>query len=272
MHLSNPGTPPAPASGPKKGYVRKEDSIQKVLEYAPKKFDLGIPDAAQDVYDRQKQGKNDFRVADAIRIKTGLDKLGTEENEEAVELRALEKLKEVQETSYQEAYSLGLQEGKKDAFDTISSEINENLKTLEETIKAIGYMKSELVKQNEAHLIKLMIHMASRLAKKEIEVDQNCLLEIMRSSIEAAQIEEDIVIHVAPSQLDFLERIKVETNREYEFMKNVKLVPNETVRSGGCIIETNYGTIDARFEERVEKFWQVMSQNLYKVKDKIGVA
>jgi flagellar assembly protein FliH len=269
MHLSKRN----PKGGlDKKGYVRKEDALQNVLEYAPKKFELGVPEFAKEVYEREKQSKNDFRVAEAIKIKTGLDRLGAEENKIAIEKVALEKLKEVQEASYQEAYTLGLEEGKKDAFGSISTEINEQLKIFGETVQAIGSMKTELLKQNESHLIKLLIHMASRLAKKEIEVDHNCLVEIIRSSLEAAQVEEDVSIHVSPEQIEFLEQIKKETGREYEFMKNVKLVPNDTIQKGGCIIETNYGTIDSRFDERVDKFWKVMSQNLYKIKDKIGVA
>jgi flagellar assembly protein FliH len=264
MHLSKQGSP--------KGYVRKEEALQKVLEYAPKKFDLGIPEPAMSVYEREKKNQNDFRVSDAIKIQTGLDRLGIEENEEAIEKKALEKLKEVQEAAYQEAYSLGLDEGRKDAFSSIAKEIEVNLGGLEETVKAISNLKSELLKQNEAHLIKLALHIATRLAKKEIEVDNNCLIEIIRSSIEAAQVEEDIAIRVSPEQVDFLERIKIETGREYEFLKNIKLVPDDTIHNGGCIIETNYGTIDARYEERVEKFWKIMSQNLYKVKDKIGAA
>jgi flagellar assembly protein FliH len=269
-HLSNPSA--SNSHQEKKGYVRKEDTLQNVLEYAPKKFELGIPKSAQEVYEREKNHKNDFKISETIKIQVGLDKLSLEEDNENIEKLALDKLKEVQESAYQQAYSLGLEEGKKDAFESISAEISVQLKELEEAVKAIGNMKIELLKQNEAHLIKLTIHMATRLAKKEIEVDPACLVEIMRSSLESAQVDEDVSIHVSPFQLEFLEKIKLETGREYEFIKKIKFIPNETIHKGGCIIETNYGTIDARFEERVEKFWQIMSQNLYKIKNKIGAA
>ena len=55
-----------------------------------------------------------------------------------------------------------------------------------------------------------------------------------------------------------------------EFLKNVKLQAAPNIQPGGCIVETNYGVIDARIAERTSKLWDEISQTLPKVKSKVG--
>lgn len=252
--------------------VREETPLQRILEYVPKKFETGVSDQALGYLDTRKRMENDFRMAETIRIQTGVNKIEELSVADAVEQKTLDKLKEVQESAYQEAYSLGLEEGRKEALQKTSEEIDQNLQIFAHLVANIENLKSELIKHNETHIVKLLLHMAQRLASHEVQVNQEAIVDIMRQAILSAQAEEEITVQVSVSQFDFLETLKKETKRELEFLKKVKLVPNETINPGGCIIETNYGVIDARFEERVSKLWQNFSENLYKVKPKIGAA
>ena len=255
-----------------KNVVREQNSAQTILEYTPRKFDVGVPGPALDFQEIKRNNENDFRMSEVLRIQTGLNKIEAQETEENVEKRTLEKLKEIQESAYQEAYQLGLDEGRKEAFEKTSTFIDDSLGNLGILISKIENLKLELLKQNESHLLKLATHVATRLAHHEIEVNNECVVEIMRRAIEEAQIDEEISVQVSPSQFEFLETLKKETNRKLEFLKKVKLVPLENIGAGGCVIETNYGVIDARFEERVSKLWETMSENLYRVKAKVGAA
>src|SRR3989344_537733 len=71
------------------------------------------------------------------------------------------------------------------------------------------------------------------------------------------------------TQVDFLERMKNQMGREFEFLKKVRFQVSDQVTSGGCIVETNYGVVDARIEERVNKLWSEMKQALPRVKSPI---
>ena len=85
-----------------------------VLEYVPKKFELGTPKQALEYLEKKARGA-DFRLNETIRIQTGVDEIETANEEEKVEARALELLKDVQEPAYKEAYELGLSEGRHEA-------------------------------------------------------------------------------------------------------------------------------------------------------------
>jgi flagellar assembly protein FliH len=241
------------------------------LDFTPVKFELGTPAEAQSYLEIKKAGSQ-FRMSDVIRIQTGVKGVEASDFEELVEAKVLERLKEVQENAYQEAYQLGLEDGKHEAYKQLSAEIEQRLKELGDLLVKVENLKGDLYQFNEAHIVKLAFHMASRLAHAEITANPEVVKNVIKSALEVAQLEENVTVRVCATQFAFLETLKKETGREFEFLKTVKLEAGEEVSEGGCIIETNYGSIDARFEERVNKLWEALSENLYKVKDKISAA
>lgn len=253
-----------------KSVLNKEIAAQKVLDYVPPKFELGTPEQAKAYLDDRRAKANDFRMSNVIRMQTGVDKIEASQVEDDVETKVLERLKEVQETAYQEAYQLGLDEGKHEAYQKSSAEIKARLEQLDQLLLSISHLKNELVSHNEAHLVQLSFHMANRLAHREVQTDPQIVKDVIRHAVEKAQVEEEVVVQVSPSQIEFLETLKAETGREFEFMKKVKLEPVENITPGGCVIITNYGEIDARFEERVKKLWEGVSENLPRVKNNIS--
>lgn len=252
-----------------KSVLSKEVAEKTVLEFVPVRFDLGTPEQALS-YLAEKSKGSDFRMNDAVRVQTGIDQVEKINDEEKVEVAALEKLKEIQEGAYQEAYRLGLEEGRQKAFESVSSEIAERMGTLDTLLNAIKDLKSEMVKFNESHLIKLTFHMAARLAKTELAGNDEVMVQILRDAVGLSQDEENITVRVSPSQFEFLEELKKETGRELDFLKRIRFEPSPEVVDGGCIVETNYGEVDARIEQRIEQLWAELSQNAPKVKNRIA--
>ncbi len=251
-----------------KNFLRKDAAENKVLEFVPQKFELGTPSQARNYLNAKKHG-SDFEMSDVIRVQTGIDQIEKIDEEEKIEGKALEKLKQIQEQAYQEAYQLGLDEGKKKGFTDFSGHIQENLDRLSDVIGHVEKLKESLMSFNESHLIKLMFHMASRLAHTHLENNNPLIVDIIKNSVNLAQDEEEIVVRVSAQQFDFLEQLKTENGREYDFLKKIKLEPSAEVSPGGCIVETNYGEVDARIEQRTKQLWEGLIDNMPKVKNKL---
>lgn len=252
-----------------KAILPKELAEQTVLEFVPVRFDLGTPEQAMQYLAEKKRG-SDFVMNDAVKIQTGVDQVEFTDNEEKVEAVALEKLKEIQESAYAEAYSLGQEQGRKHAFEAVSREISEKMEEIDSLMVTMKNLKKEMVTYNEAHLIKLTFQMAARLAKTSLEGNNDAMVEILRNAVSLSQDEENIRVQVSPSQFEFLETLKSETGREFEFIKRIRFEKSEEISDGGCIVETNYGEVDARIEQRVEQLWATLSENIPKVKDRIA--
>jgi flagellar assembly protein FliH len=253
-----------------KAVLPKSITHERVLEFVPKKFELGTPDQAMEYLALKKRGA-DFNLSDALRVQTGIDEIEKAQQEEKIELRALELLKDVQEPAYKEAYELGLSEGRQEAFSKFSAEITEKLETLETLLKSLETAKIEILNFNEAHIMTLVFQVASKLARVEVERNDQALIEVLRGAVSLAQDEENITVRVAPAQHEFVEELKKHNGRQFEFLKKIKFESSEDVTSGGCIVETNYGEVDARVEQRVASLWAAMAENMPKVKPKVAV-
>ena len=63
-----------------KNVVREQTAAQRVLEYTPKKFDIGVPDPALEFQEIKRQRENDFRMSEVLRVQTGLNKIEAQES------------------------------------------------------------------------------------------------------------------------------------------------------------------------------------------------
>lgn len=235
--------------------IKSDQSIQEVLTYEPQKLVSAQPESIDELI-RIKELSHDFLISDVVKNFTGLAEVEEKKAESEIERKALEELKAVQEKAYSEAYELGLDEGRKKAFLETSDEINKGIQELSHLISSIRNSKVHFFNNNENQLIKMTFYLAGKIALFEIEKNyEKAVLEVLKECVSISHTEEKIKIGVAPEQLNFLETLQKEHNREYDFLKMAEFLPQNDIRLGGCVITTNYSEIDARIEERVEKLW-----------------
>jgi len=248
---------------------KKNISSGTVLEYKPKDFAVITPDVALDYLVQKKQG-SDFIMSDVLRQTTGVAEIEKQSEEQKIEDLALKKVALIQEQAFAEGYELGKTEGHRVAFEKSKADINFGLDQIQIFIQKISQIKNELVHQNETHIMTMIYQIAEKLAFDHIESKPEIILSVIKSAIETAQADEDVTVSVAPEQIQFLENMKAKNGREFEFLKTIKLQAVVGIQSGGCIVETNYGVIDARIPERTSKLWDEIKQSLPKVKLKVS--
>lgn len=246
-----------------------EQTDVTVLNYTPKQFDFGTPGSAIE-YLRQKEEGSDFILSDVLRTTTGVEEIERLSEEQKIEEKVLDKISVLQQDAYQKAYELGFLEGNKKAIEDKTNDLNAQSFEIDKLMASLVQIKEEMVHQNEAHIITMIYQIASKLAFDHVNENQDVVLKIIKKSIEEAQADEHVNVLVANEQLEFLEKIKQTEKRENEFLKKVKFIGSDTVTVGSCIVETNYGVIDARIEERINKLWTEFRQAVPKVKSPIG--
>lgn len=248
--------------------LKKKMANKTVLDFKPQNFSLGTPEQALE-YLQSKSDGSDFRMSDAIRIQTGIAEIETGNEEQRIEEKALEKLKEVQESAYQEAYQLGLDEGHKKAFEKSSERIETSLTELDQVLNSLKEMKKEIFNSNERHFVQLCFHVASKLAQHELSNNNDSIVEILKSAVGLSYDEEKITVQVAESQFSFIEELQHKSGREIDFLKKIKFEKNSDISPGGCIVETNFGEVDAQLEKRIELLWEQIKENLPPQKPKL---
>jgi flagellar assembly protein FliH len=249
-----------------KSIMKPEDMHSGVLNYTPKSIIYEVPKQILPfLKDQKEDNAPPFILSQMTSDHTGLSELERIAFQDKIETGVLEKLKTVEEKAYAEAYALGLADGEKKAFTEGKDSINTALQSLMQIGESLTRVKTDLITQNEAHLIKTLFHIAQALAMKAIREDESNILAVLKKAVESAQAEEEVTIKLNPSDQAFLEKVKSESGHPLERIQKVKLEVNESITRGGCIVETNYGAIDATVEQRVSKLWQTLEAKIPKV-------
>ncbi len=240
-----------------------------VKEFQPRIFTLNRSEANTMHLSEKKLG-SDFVMNDVVKKVSGIESIEKKNEQDIVDRRVDEKVTEIKSKAYDEAYQTGLQDGFKSAVDQRLKEINQAIDDFQVLVNSIHKVKADLVHQNEAHIVTTIFRIAEKIAYGHIAENPDLVLPVIKQAIELAQSDEEVIVLVSPEQIDFIENLKKLANRDFDFLKNIKLSPSETVLSGGCVVETNYGVIDSQVETRIEKIWIELSEALPKIRKIAG--
>ncbi|MCC6278013.1 MAG: hypothetical protein IT289_08875 [Oligoflexia bacterium] len=238
-----------------------------VLEYKPRPFSQTITQQALD-FSQQQQMDNperaDFSINPLVAETTGLSEIERKSFNARVEAEVLSKLKIIEEKAYGEAYSLGLKEGREKAFSDTAHEIKSAIESLGSMVTELTELKKRLLIENEGHLVKTIFHVAKALALREISTKSEAILDVLRASLESAQSEEEVKVIISQKDKDFLDQMKGQMGNPLERIPKVKVEVNDSISPGGCVVETNFGAVDATIETRINKLFATLESKVPK--------
>lgn len=254
-----------------KRVISKSDAENVVLPFQVKQFPIAPSEPAQSFVRMNSEHKSsNFQIDPLIAEQSGIAHLQKNVIEQKIEAEAIAGLQAVQEEAYKQAYELGLQEGAQRAYSEKMDDLNAQIHHFDQLCYQIENLKVQLTEYNEAHLMKMLFYLASRLARREIKDDHEMLIQLVKDCVLRTQQEENIRVLVSPEDLQFLQMAKQKLSRENEVLKNVKIEAQPNITPGGCIVETNYGHVDATLETRVEKLWEALEHQLPHIRQRIG--
>jgi flagellar assembly protein FliH len=253
-----------------KSVLSKEEAENVAMAYSLRKFPTTVSKTASDFVAFNAGSGSSFQIDNIVAEQTGIAQLERISIDEKVEQMALARLKDIQEQAYQQAYQLGLDEGREKAFLERKGEFEEKIQHMEDLVGSIARLKADLVAANETQIVSLVFYLAKRLVMKEIQEKPEIVLEVIRNAVESAQSDENVTVRLSLSDYEFVEGIKEKLGKEFESVKSARIESSADVSNGGCVVETNYGDVNATLEQRVEKLWASLSEKLHKVKNVIG--
>lgn len=143
-----------------------------------------------------------------------------------------EKLKEVAE---KEGFNKGFQEWAS------------HIAKLEEEIAAVR-------KDSEKIIIPIALKAAKKIVDKELELSQETIIDIVLNYLKAVSSHKKITIYVNKKDLNILEANRQRLKEVFESLETLSLRERPDIETGGCIIETEGGIINAKLENQ----WELM--------------
>jgi flagellar assembly protein FliH len=232
------------------------------FDYKPREFTGNASQAARSFVDEDAFRSPDFKISDLVAQQAGISQLESEAHQDKINNQVLARLAEIQEKSYQEGYELGLIEGTEKAFQEAREGFLEKMATFENLLKRMEDLKTQLMIDNEAELVNLVFQTAKRIALRDIEGNREAVLEMIQNVVGESQADEKIVVRLSTEDHYFLETLQDKSGKRIESLQRVKFVSEDKIKSGGCLIQTEFGSVDATVEERIERVWQTLQAKI----------
>ncbi|MFO7760987.1 MAG: FliH/SctL family protein [Thermodesulfobacteriota bacterium] len=179
----------------------------------------------------------------------------------------LERIRAEQKDLKNKAYEEGLASGQEEGRRKGREEYAEKIDSITLLINELGEIPKKLVNEYEAEILELIKVMAERLVQQEISQDKPVIREILNSALE--YIVESTTVSVKMNRAD-IERLNSSSEQgELLFGKRrVKLVEDNSISVGGCLVETSSGEVDATLENRRDVLFAAVDKALADDKEK----
>lgn len=161
-------------------------------------------------------------------------------DERSLVSRAQQEAHTIKELAAREGYQNGLARAK--------NEISEIKTSLVEFLA----MKDKMYEDFYPHIMELALISAKRIIKKEVELSNDILKEVVTTAIEELNSDtEKITIKVNPDDLEFASASLPEVVEAKGLGVKTTIISDEIVEKGSAIIIANNGVIDANFKTQL---------------------
>ncbi len=150
-----------------------------------------------------------------------------------------------------EARSEGFEQGSQEGFEKGSAEVERLIERMHKILEAVMQRREEILQDTESQIVELVILMARKVIKILSENQKNVIMANTVAALRKVKTRGNVTLRVN------IEDVKLTTAHADEFIQHVENVQGITVQEdssvekGGCIVETDFGAIDARISSQL---------------------
>ncbi|ACH93244.1 flagellar assembly protein [Borrelia duttonii Ly] len=238
--------------------MSQKAKLQEELEHEHELIKAEIDAECSKILEKAREQANEIvslanEKAESLQ-KEAEDKKGAIERESNLEIQRIikeheEKLKrelEIEtEKGRNEGYDDGFQKGRED-FDKILGKLNG-------IISSLIAKRKEILESSGEHIMNLVMQIAVKVVKKIIDSQKGVVIENVNEALKKIKSKTSIIIRVNLDDIDVVSHQKHEFISKFDFIENLEIVEDVNIGKGGCIIETDFGEIDARISSQLDR-------------------
>lgn len=131
---------------------------------------------------------------------------------------------------------------------------------LHEMVTAFSEQREELLKQMRPSVVRLVVGMARRIVGRELETDREAIRRVIDEALGELGRSGRVAVRVSPADAEVL-REAVDQNRwAPPSMVELDIVADPAVSSGGCVLESDYGRVDATIETQLDELARTLDE------------
>ena len=226
---------------------------KRMLDEAKAEADRIINEAEQAAFEEVKRQTDQGQVL-KNQAAAEAEKLLKDAKAEAEAILA--EAKQSQENITNNAYKTGYEEGHEEGFKEGKAEAERLVDRLHLMIEKIMDKREQILSETEQQIVDLVLLMTRKVVKVISENQRNVVMSNIVHALRKVKGRGDVLIHVNMAELALTTEHSKEFLSSVENVKNITIVEDSAVDKGGCIIETDFGSIDARISSQLSELEQ----------------
>ena len=158
------------------------------------------------------------------------------------------------------AFQKGFLEGKRVGFESGSQKAAAVIDGLQRTLEQLQNIRAEIHQEIEKEVTHLALSIAKKIVCHEIKTTRETVACVAREALARVDNPAKIKIKLNPDDFQFIKDTQSQFTRFLQNFDQVRFEAEDSIQSGGCLIETDRGDIDARIEKQfgaIEEAFQV---------------
>ena len=230
--------------------VQWESEKQKMLDDAQAQADAIIESAKNAAFEEVKKQTDEAQTIKA-QAENEAQKIIADAKEQDNQIQAKSEIEkdEIKRNSYEE----GLKEGKKDGYDSGKEEVSRLIDRSHKILEAVMNRREQILNETEEQIIQLVLLMTRKVVKVMSENQKSVVMANVLSALKKVKARGDVTIRVNLEDVKLTTEHIKDFTEQVESVKGITVVEDSSVEKGGCIVETDFGAIDARISSQLSE-------------------
>ena len=153
---------------------------------------------------------------------------------------------------YEAELKLKLNDAETTALDSANQEFKRAIELLSNYAKLLSSEKEELASRYEKEILDLAFEIAGKILGHEIKERPKSIAEIVHTALLQVVDCQKITVRANPNDLSYLQNLRADLAGKLSQDARIELISDASVEAGGCVIDTEKGSLDARIDSQLE--------------------
>jgi flagellar assembly protein FliH len=173
--------------------------------------------------------------------------------------KAKQQVGEIKSTASKQGYDTGFEGGFTKGKEAAKKEFSPVLETTQQLVEELSGFRKEMYDKVEREMIEMVISLTKKVIHFEFSTREDSVQDMIRLAVQTVLDRESMVIKIHPTDKEYAESFRPELHHMFSEIKNITFVAHSGIERGGCVIETNFGVIDARIEKLEEQIDRILN-------------
>lgn len=181
-----------------------------------------------------------------------------------VALRLPESEKRKQAVEVEKARLEGIEQGKSLGREVAQRELMPALELMQQYATMLAAERADLSARFEEQLVSLATQMAEKILNAELNVKPEMLVGIVKNALRSVTEAKQVTLRVHPQDLELLRAKTEEIAAGLSSTAVLDLRPDDSLRRGDCLVDSDIGSLDAKLETQLTSLKQQLEMSLEK--------